>query len=99
MSCLICGIYFVYLQRLSNGSIDPDSEVNRVIELQETLEKQNAEATAARTKIQDLSNKISELEESLSVSQKELIKMQEQNVKLQRDLREVSVIYSFFPLH
>ena len=64
--------------------------MNRVIELQETIEKQNAEVTAARSKVGEMSNKINELEESLSVSQKELIKMQEQNVKLQRDLREVS---------
>lgn len=86
-------------QRLSNGSIDPDSDVNRVIELQETIEKQNAEATAARNKIQEMSNKINELEESLSFSQKELIKMQEQNVKLQRDLREVSHIFLLYGIY
>lgn len=33
----------MYLQRLSNGSIDPDSEVQRVIELQEAIDKQNSE--------------------------------------------------------
>ena len=83
------------MQRLSNGSIDPDSEVNRVIELQETIEKQNNELTAVRSKINELSNKVSELEESLSISGKELIKSQEQNVKLQRDLREVRTYVVF----
>ena len=39
-------------QRLSNGSIDPDSEVTRVIDLQETLEKQNSDITTARQKLQ-----------------------------------------------
>ena len=77
------------LQRLSNGSIDPDSEVNRVIELQETLEKQNNELTAARTKIAELTSRIKELEDAMSSSSKEQAKSQEQCIKLQRDLREV----------
>ena len=42
----------ICFQRLSNGSIDPDSEVTRVIDLQETLEKQNSDITTARQKLQ-----------------------------------------------
>ena len=83
-------LYCFLLQRLSNGSIDPDSDVNRVIELQETLEKQNNELTAARTKIAELTSRIKELEDSVTSSSKELGKSQEQCIKLQRDLREVS---------
>ncbi|XP_048781404.2 liprin-alpha-1-like isoform X3 [Ostrea edulis] len=75
-------------QRLSNGSIDPDSEVNRVIELQDTVEKQNSELTSARTKILELTNKITEIEETATTATKDLNKAQEQLVKLQRDLRE-----------
>ncbi|XP_052233492.1 liprin-alpha-1-like isoform X3 [Dreissena polymorpha] len=75
-------------KRLSNGSIDPDSDVNRVIELQETVEKQNSELTNTRTKMLELNNKLTELEESYTTGQKDLIKAQEQVVKLQRDLRE-----------
>lgn len=75
-------------KRLSNGSIDPDSEVNRIIELQDTVEKQNSELTSTRTKLLELTNKCTELEESLTTTQKDLIKSQEQVVKLQRDLRE-----------
>ncbi|CAH1786824.1 unnamed protein product [Owenia fusiformis] len=75
-------------KRLSNGSIDPDSEVNRVIELQDMVEKQNVELTNARTKLTELTSKISEFEENLATSQKELMKSQEQGVRLQRDLKE-----------
>ena len=84
---------FVF-QRLSNGSIDPDSEVNRVIELQETVEKQNSELTNTRTKMLELNNRFTEIEESYTTAQKDLIKSQEQVVKLQRDLREVCVLPS-----
>ena len=86
------------LQRLSNGSIDPDSDINRVIELQETVEKQNSELTSTRTNILELTNKCTEFEESLTSTQKDLIKSQEQLVKLQRDLREVSLLH-FIQLH
>ena len=85
-----------HFQRLSNGSIDPDSEIQRVIELQETIEKQNGDLTAARNKVQELTAKVKELEESLSSTQKDLIKTQENSVKLQRDLREVCAIFLKF---
>ncbi|XP_076472143.1 liprin-alpha-1-like isoform X2 [Babylonia areolata] len=75
-------------KRLSNGSIDPDSDVTRVIELQETVEKQNTELTSSRTRVLELTNRCTELEESLSTAQKDLSKAQEQLVKLARDLRE-----------
>ena len=65
--------------------------MNRVIELQETIEKQNAELTATRAKIAELTLKITEMEESATSMSKELIKAQELNVKLQRDLHEVSL--------
>ena len=82
---------FDFFQRLSNGSIDPDSDINRVIELQETVEKQNSELTNTRTKMLEINNKYTEMEESFTTAQKDLIKAQEQVVKLQRDLREVSL--------
>lgn len=81
-------LYF-FLQRLSNGSIDPDSDITRVLELQDTVEKQNTELTSSRTRVLELTNRCTELEESLSTTQKDLSKAQEQLVKLQRDLREV----------
>ncbi|KAK7098725.1 hypothetical protein V1264_002964 [Littorina saxatilis] len=75
-------------KRLSNGSIDPDSDVTRVMDLQETVEKQNSELTSSRTRVLELTNRCTELEESLTTTQKELSKAQEQLVKLSRDLRE-----------
>uniref|UniRef100_T1JE08 SAM domain-containing protein n=1 Tax=Strigamia maritima TaxID=126957 RepID=T1JE08_STRMM len=75
-------------KRLSNGSVDSDSTADQIIELQDTIEKQNTELTLARTKLVELNGKISEIEESLQVSQKELIKSQEQTARLQRDLKE-----------
>lgn len=82
----------IFFQRLSNGSIDPDSEINRVIELQETIEKQNNELTVARKTVIDLTSKLKEVESTLQQAQKDLIKGQEANVKLQRDLREVCML-------
>ena len=79
----------VNFQRLSNGSIEPDSDVTRVLELQETVEKQNTELTSSRTRVLELTNRCTELEESLGTAQKDLSKAQEQLAKLQRDLREV----------
>ncbi|KAK7479389.1 hypothetical protein BaRGS_00029381 [Batillaria attramentaria] len=75
-------------KRLSNGSIDPDSDITRVIDLQETVEKQNTELTSSRTRVLELTNKCTELEENFNTAQKELNKAQEQLVKLSRDLRE-----------
>ncbi|CAG5131518.1 unnamed protein product, partial [Candidula unifasciata] len=75
-------------KRLSNGSIEPDSDMGRVMDLQETVEKQNTEMTAARTRLLELNNKITELEENFTTSQKELAKAQDLVNKLQRDLRE-----------
>ncbi|CAG5123923.1 unnamed protein product, partial [Candidula unifasciata] len=75
-------------KRLSNGSIEPDSDIGRVMDLQETVEKQNTELTSARTRLLELNNKITELEENYTTGQKELAKAQELIIKLQRDLRE-----------
>ena len=60
-----------------------------MIDLQETIEKQNGELTVTRSKIQEMTNRIAELEETLATTQKDLIKTQEQSLKYQRDLREV----------
>ncbi|XP_075227482.1 PTPRF interacting protein alpha isoform X2 [Lycorma delicatula] len=75
-------------QRLSNGAIEPDSEVARVIELQDTIQKQSGELTTWQRRVSELSSRVSELEENLSKAQKELVKAQDTNSKLQRDLME-----------
>lgn len=63
--------------------------MGRVMDLQETVEKQNTELTSTRTRLLELNNKLTELEENYATSQKELVKAQDMVNKLQRDLREV----------
>lgn len=75
-------------KRLSNGSIDPDDDVSRVIELQDTLEKQNHELGQAKIRVTDANIRVAELEESLALSQKEMLKAQENAAKYQRDAKE-----------
>uniref|UniRef100_A0A8D0KST9 Liprin-alpha CC2 domain-containing protein n=1 Tax=Strix occidentalis caurina TaxID=311401 RepID=A0A8D0KST9_STROC len=76
------------LQRLSNGSVHPDDEAGRVVELQELLEKQNFEVVQAKERISALAASVTELEEDLGTARKDLIKSEEMSSKYQRDLRE-----------
>ncbi|XP_030844909.1 liprin-alpha-2 isoform X4 [Strongylocentrotus purpuratus] len=75
-------------KRLSNGSIDPDDDVSRVIELRDTLEKQNHELGQAKIRVTDANIRVAELEESLAMAQKEMLKAQEMAAKYQRDAKE-----------
>jgi len=77
------------LQRLSNGSVHPEDEAGRVVELQELLEKQNFEVVQAKEHISALAASVAELEEDLGTARKDLIKSEEMSSKYQRDLREV----------
>uniref|UniRef100_A0A8C3RCD6 PTPRF interacting protein alpha 4 n=1 Tax=Cyanoderma ruficeps TaxID=181631 RepID=A0A8C3RCD6_9PASS len=79
---------FGALQRLSNGSVHPDDEAGRVVELQELLEKQNFEVVQAKERISALAASVAELEEDLGTARKDLIKSEEMSSKYQRDLRE-----------
>ncbi|XP_070551527.1 liprin-alpha-1-like isoform X5 [Ptychodera flava] len=78
----------LHSKRYSNGSIDPDDDVNRVIELQETLEKQNHDYNQAKERLEQLAARVVELEDNLIGSQKDTSKAQEAAAKYQRDLRE-----------
>ncbi|NXY22546.1 LIPA4 protein, partial [Atrichornis clamosus] len=75
-------------KRLSNGSVHPDDEAGRVVELQELLEKQNFEVVQAKERISALAASVAELEEDLGTARKDLIKSEEMSSKFQRDLRE-----------
>ncbi|KFV14956.1 Liprin-alpha-2, partial [Pterocles gutturalis] len=75
-------------KRLSNGSVHPDNEAGRVVELQELLEKQNFEVVQAKERISALAASVAELEEDLGTARKDLIKSEEMSSKYQRDLRE-----------
>ncbi|KAL8179243.1 UNVERIFIED_CONTAM: Liprin-alpha-4 [Gekko kuhli] len=75
-------------QRLPNGSIHPDDEASRSVELQELLEKQNFELAQAKERLSALAATVAELEEDLSTARRDLIKSEEMSSKYQRDLRE-----------
>ncbi|NXT03398.1 LIPA4 protein, partial [Jacana jacana] len=75
-------------KRLSNGSVHPDDEAGRVVELQDLLEKQNFEVVQAKERISALAASVAELEEDLGTARKDLIKSEEMSSKYQRDLRE-----------
>lgn len=74
--------------KVSNGLADAAEEASKVVELQEMLEKQAAELSLARTKINDLLPRVRELEEALALAQKEVSHMKEENARLARDLKE-----------
>lgn len=81
--------FVVSLQRLPNGSIHPDDEASRSVEVQELLEKQNFELAQAKERLSALAATVAELEEDLSTARRDLIKSEEMSSKYQRDLREV----------
>lgn len=74
--------------KVSNGLADVAEEACKVVELQEMLEKQAAELSLARTKINELLPRVRELEEALALAQKEVSHMKEENARLARDLKE-----------
>lgn len=63
----------------------------KVIELQETVDKQSKENGQMKDRLVALSGRVSELEEDLDTARKDLIKSEEINTKLQRDFREVRI--------
>ncbi|XP_032894610.1 liprin-alpha-1 isoform X4 [Amblyraja radiata] len=74
--------------RISNSSISHDEDLIKVIELQETVDKQSKENGQMKDRLVALSGRVSELEEDLETARKDLIKSEEINTKLQRDFRE-----------
>ncbi|XP_071831018.1 liprin-alpha-1-like isoform X4 [Apostichopus japonicus] len=73
---------------LSNGSIDSEDGVKKIIHLQEALDKQNHELSQALLQTKTLSSRVGELEESLSMSQKDAIKAHGDSQKHLRDFKE-----------
>lgn len=80
---------FVFLQRLSNGSIDSTDDTSQIVELQELLEKQNYEMAQMKERLTALSSRVGEVEQEAETARKDLIKTEEMNTKYQRDIREV----------
>jgi septal ring factor EnvC (AmiA/AmiB activator) len=88
----------LFLQRLSNGSIDSTDETSQLVELQELLEKQNYEMAQMKERLAALSSRVGEVEQEAETARKDLIKTEEMNTKYQRDIREVSGSYYFLCL-
>uniref|UniRef100_A0A8C9VZU2 PTPRF interacting protein alpha 2 n=1 Tax=Scleropages formosus TaxID=113540 RepID=A0A8C9VZU2_SCLFO len=78
----------VHGKRLSNGSMEPASEANQVVELQELLEKQNYELAQMKERMSSLASRVSEVEQELETARKDLIKSEEMSNKYQRDIKE-----------
>ncbi|XP_063800204.1 liprin-alpha-1 isoform X7 [Pseudophryne corroboree] len=75
-------------KRLSDGSLNHDEDLSKVIELQDVIEKQTKEQNQMKERLAVLSNRVTELEEDLDTARKDLIKSEEMNTKLARDVRE-----------
>ncbi|KAM3918478.1 liprin-alpha-1 isoform 8-T8 [Leptodactylus fuscus] len=75
-------------KRSSDGSINHDEDLSKVMELQDVIEKQSKEQGQMKERLAILSNRVTELEEDLDTARKDLIKSEEMNTKLQRDVRE-----------
>ncbi|XP_078719741.1 liprin-alpha-1-like isoform X5 [Lampetra fluviatilis] len=75
-------------KRLSNGSVETEDLVSRVLDLQQTLERQNLELGQMKDRLVALSSRVSELEGDLDTARKDLIKSEEGNARYQRDIRE-----------
>ncbi|XP_053576557.1 liprin-alpha-1 isoform X5 [Bombina bombina] len=75
-------------KRSSDGSLNHEEDLSKVIELQDIIEKQTKEHSQMKERLAVLSNRVTELEEDLDTARKDLIKSEEMNTKLQRDVRE-----------
>ncbi|XP_055987617.1 liprin-alpha-1 [Sorex fumeus] len=75
-------------KRSSGGSLGPEEDLARVLELQDIVDKQAQEQTQMKERLTALSSHVVELEEDLDTARKDLIKSEEMNSKLQRDVRE-----------
>ncbi|XP_042638049.1 liprin-alpha-1 [Orycteropus afer afer] len=75
-------------KRSSDGSLNHEEDLAKVVELQDVIDKQSREQSQMKERLASLSSHVSELEEDLDTARKDLIKSEELNTKLQRDVRE-----------
>ncbi|XP_041074326.1 liprin-alpha-1-like isoform X9 [Polyodon spathula] len=76
-------------KRSSDGSLNHEEDLAKVMELQEVIDRQTKDAGQMKERLAALSSRITELEEDLDTARKDLIKSEEMNTKYQRDIREV----------
>ncbi|MBN3308637.1 LIPA1 protein, partial [Amia calva] len=75
-------------KRSSDGSLNHEEELTKVIELQEIIDHQSKDLSQMKERLSALSGRVAELEEDLDTARKDLIKSEEMNTKFQRDIRE-----------
>ncbi|KAM6157671.1 liprin-alpha-1 [Rhynchocyon petersi] len=75
-------------KRSSDGSLNHEEDLAKVVELQDIIDKQSREQSQMKERLAALSTHVTELEEDLDTARKDLIKSEEVNTKLQRDVRE-----------
>ncbi|XP_066556661.1 liprin-alpha-1 isoform X4 [Amia ocellicauda] len=75
-------------KRSSDGSLNHEEELTKVIELQEIIDHQSNDLSQMKERLSALSGRVAELEEDLDTARKDLIKSEEMNTKFQRDIRE-----------
>ncbi|XP_041131594.1 liprin-alpha-1-like isoform X4 [Polyodon spathula] len=76
-------------KRSSDGSLNHEEDLAKVMELQEIIDRQTKDLGQMKERLAALSSRVTELEEDLDTARKDLIKSEEMNTKYQRDVREV----------
>ncbi|MGH0142081.1 UNVERIFIED_CONTAM: hypothetical protein FKN15_075366 [Acipenser sinensis] len=75
-------------KRSSDGSLNHEEDLAKVMELQEIIDRQTKDLGQMKERLAALSSRVIELEEDLDTARKDLIKSEEMNTKYQRDIRE-----------
>ncbi|XP_058859013.1 liprin-alpha-1-like isoform X8 [Acipenser ruthenus] len=75
-------------ERSSDGSLNHEEDLAKVMELQEIIDRQTKDLGQMKERLAALSSRVTELEEDLDTARKDLIKSEEMNTKYQRDIRE-----------
>ncbi|XP_058859016.1 liprin-alpha-1-like isoform X11 [Acipenser ruthenus] len=75
-------------KRSSDGSLNHEEDLAKVMELQEIIDRQTKDLGQMKERLAALSSRVTELEEDLDTARKDLIKSEEMNTKYQRDIRE-----------
>ncbi|XP_023661201.1 liprin-alpha-1 isoform X11 [Paramormyrops kingsleyae] len=75
-------------KRSSDGSLNHEEDLSKVVELQEVIDRQNKDLGQMKERLSTLSSRVAELEDDLDTARKDLIKSEDMNTRLQRDLRE-----------
>nr|XP_039268714.1 liprin-alpha-1-like isoform X1 [Styela clava] len=71
-----------------NGSAEAVEEANRIVQFQESIEKQKTEIEHMRHRNNTVLARVSELEQDLDTARKDLIKSEEVNSRLQKEIKD-----------